>query len=138
MYPERCLLCLLFWILFTLFSIISVFFTINSWCFLLRCFLFNFKNCFFCCCIFSSFYRNFIFIRFFFFCPFFCFWKIALKVFFHKTPLVLILVFLATLVFYVRLALFISLIRALFLSLLFFLPSFLSTPGGRRRELCNF
>ena len=55
--------------------------------------------------IFSSFYRNFIFIRFFFL-PFFLLLKDSFKSIFLKTPLVLILVFLATLVFYVRLALF--------------------------------
>ena len=44
----------------------------------------------------------------------------------------LILVFVTTLVFYVRLALFHFTYGDTFFLSLFFLPSFLSTPGGRR------
>ena len=70
-------------------------------------------------------------------CLFFCFSKIALKLFFLKTPLVLILVFLTTLVVFLRLALFHFSYGGTF-SFSFFLHSFLSTPGGKEGGTLQF
>ena len=134
--------CVLFWILFTLFSIIavffiSVFFHNKNRCYLLKCFFFNFKNCLSFLGVFSSSYRDFIFLRFFF-CLFLWFWKIALKLLFLKTPLLLSLVFLTTLLLYLRRSLFHFTYGGTFSFTFFFGPSFLSNPGGRRGETLEF
>ena len=120
-----------------MFFLFVFFFTINNRCFLLRCFFLISKIVFSFLGIFSSFYRNFIFIRFFFL-PFFLLLKDSFKSIFLKTPLVLILVFLATLVFYVRLALFYFTYEGTFSFTSFFFAFLSVYSGGKKGGTLQF